>query len=93
MLFVIWKAFIQVFHSSERKLPQNQMKQCAIGTQHQIELSNFPPFFSLWEKKVEEKMLKLGKTHVRILGVQPAFCRKGGGLNRYLAECRMQNAV
>ena len=26
---------------------------------------------------------QLGKTHVRILGVQPAFCRKGGGgLNR-----------
>ena len=31
----------------------------------------------------------LGKPHVGILGVQLEFCRKEGGLKRYLAECRL----
>ena len=28
------------------------------------------------------ELIGLGKTHVRILGVQPEFCREGGGLKR-----------
>ena len=38
---------------------------------------------SIWNNLDKTKFIKLGKTHVRILDVQPEFCRKGGvGLNR-----------
>ena len=35
---------------------------------------------------MREKARQLGKPHVRILGVQPEFCRKGGGVE---TPCRM----
>ena len=38
---------------------------------------------SIWNNLDKTKFIKLGKTHVRILDVQPEFCHKGGeGLNR-----------
>ena len=81
LLFV--KAFVvQVSHYNERKLPQNQMKQCAIGTQHQIELSNFPPFFSLEEWNFEEKKERSWKTHGRSWEVNGRSCEVCGGHGR-----------